>query len=249
MTQPICGGYQCTSTDLINAHIIPRGFARDIKGNHPHNLKISLDKVHPTQHGVYDPDILCEDCDGKLGKLDDYALEVCRRFSREHVIAPDGLFEMNNVDGDQFAKFVLSVLWRASITSRVEFKKISLGPYEMAAQKVIFGAAPLDSLPAYKLLLGRYQTRGGEFNPERNYTSPARLKIEGTNGWAFALHGFRVIAKIDRRPLPPMLEPAIVNGSTRLIGVFVPYHETPEGKAMWEMKKADLARLARRKPL
>jgi hypothetical protein len=248
MTKLICRGYQCASTDLIDAHIFPRGFARDIMGDHTHNLKIMMDRVQTTQHGVYDPNILCESCDGKLGKLDDYALEICRRFPREHVIAPDGLFEMNTVDGDKFAKFVLSVLWRASITSRVEFRKVSLGPYEASAQKIIFGAAPVDSLPAYKLLLGRYQTRGGELNPDRNYTSPARLKIEGTNGWAFALHGFRVIAKIDRRPLPAVLGPAIVNGSTRLIGVFVPFHETPEGKAMWAMKKADLARLAQRKP-
>jgi len=113
MNQPVCCGYQCNSTDLINAHIIPRGFARDVRGNHPHNLKISLDKVHPTQHGVYDPRILSEACDGKLGKLDDYGLEVCRRFPREHIDTRDGGYEMANVDGDQFATFVLSVLWRA----------------------------------------------------------------------------------------------------------------------------------------
>jgi metal-dependent amidase/aminoacylase/carboxypeptidase family protein len=72
----VCRGYQCTSTDLIKAHIIPACFAREIMGSRRHNLKISLDKVHPTQHGVFDPNILCGNCDGILGKLDDYALEV-----------------------------------------------------------------------------------------------------------------------------------------------------------------------------
>jgi hypothetical protein len=246
MDQPLCRGYQCNSTILIKAHIIPGGFTRDIMGNHSHNLKISVDNVHPTQHGVFDPLILCKTCDGKLGKLDDYALEVCRRFSREHIRTRDGGFEMASVDGDKFATFVLSVLWRAAITSRVEFRKVSLGPYEAAAREVIFGAKPLGSLSAYELFLGRYEAHGNNFNPERNYTSPARLKIEERNGYAFALHGFRIIAKLDRRPLPPIFRLAIVNGSTKLNGPFVSFHSTPEAKGMVEMKKAEVARLARR---
>jgi hypothetical protein len=245
-TMPVCRGYQCTSTDLIKAHIIPACFAREIRGSHQHNLKISLDKVHPTQHGVFDPNILCGNCDGILGKLDDYALEVCRRFPREHLKTEDGGFEMRNVDGDRFAAFVLAVLWRASITSRVEFRKVLLGPYEDEAREVIFGAKPLHKMAAYQLLLARYTPPSGNFNPAGNYTSPARLKLGGANAWAFALHGFRIIAKIDRRPLPAGFHLIVANGRTTLNGPFVPYHATAEGRAMAEMKKADLARLARR---
>jgi hypothetical protein len=231
-TQPVCRGYQCASTDLIKAHIIPACFAREIMGSHPHNLKISFDKVHPTQHGVFDPNILCGSCDGVLGKLDDYALEVCRRFPQEGKKPGDGGFEMSSIDGDKFATFVLAVLWRASITSRVEFRKVSLGPYEDEANEVIFGAKPVHRMPAYQLLLARYTTPFGYFNPAGNYTSPARLKVQGANAWAFALHGFRIIAKIDRRPLPPGFHLIVANGRTKLNGPFVPYHATAEGKAM-----------------
>jgi len=119
---------------------------------------MSLDKVHPTQHGVYDPGILCADCDGRLGKGDDYALEVCRRFARDHKTIRGGLFEMHNVDGDRFATFVLSVLWRASISSRVECRSVSLGPYESEACEVIFGAKPLHAMTAYQLSPARCLT-------------------------------------------------------------------------------------------
>ncbi|MGC2411483.1 MAG: hypothetical protein WA459_02155 [Stellaceae bacterium] len=246
MSPPICHGYQCNSIDLIEAHIYARGFARDMMEDHTHNLKITLDKVQATQHGVFDPGILCATCDGTLGKLDDYALEVYRRFPREHIRTRDGGFEMPNIDGDRFATFLLSLLWHAAITSRVEFRKVSLGPYETAASEVIFGARPLRSLPAYQLLIGRNVPGGLNFNPERNYTSPARLKIAERNGYAFALHGFRVIAKLDGRPLPPMFRISSVNGSTKLNGPFIPFHSTPEGKAMVEMKKAELVRSMRR---
>jgi len=130
---------------------------------------------------------------------------------------------MPNVDGDKFATFVLSLLWRAAITSRAEFRKVSLGPFEAPACEVIFGATPLSSLPAYELLVARYAVSGTSFNPERNYTSPSPLKIVGRNGYAFGLHGFRIIAKLDSRPLPSTFRLAIVNGNTKLNGPFVSF--------------------------
>jgi len=119
--------------------MVPRGFARRIKGDQKHNLKISMNEVGATHHGVYDKHILCQDCDGKLGELDDYALNVCRRFPKEHSFGSDGMFEMRNIDGDKFATFILSVLWRASISSRPEFRKVSLGSFCNQAHDVIFG--------------------------------------------------------------------------------------------------------------
>jgi hypothetical protein len=72
-------------------------------GDQKHNKKISMDRVDTTHHGVYDKHILCQKCDGKLGDYDDYALDVCRRFPKEHSVVPDGMFEMKNIDGDKFA--------------------------------------------------------------------------------------------------------------------------------------------------
>ncbi|MET0709152.1 MAG: hypothetical protein ABWY82_20265 [Tardiphaga sp.] len=34
--------------------------------------------------GEYDRDILCRDCDNKLGVFDDYAIDVCRAFKKKH---------------------------------------------------------------------------------------------------------------------------------------------------------------------
>src|ERR1019366_3744706 len=164
---------------------------------HTHNMKISLDNVGTTQHGVYDSKILCKDCDNKLGKYDHYALDVCRRFPRDHITLDKGMFEMADVDGDIFSKFVLSVLWRASITSRPEFRKVMLNTYESEVCEVIFGAKPLRSMASYELLIARYTSV--RIDPERSYTFPARSKIDGLDGWIFALGGFRVIAKMDPR--------------------------------------------------
>ena len=90
-------GVACTSTTLIEAHIIPRGFARDVMAGHSHNVKISTSNVGITQHGVYDLRILCAVCDGNLGQYDDYALEVFRRFPNERVVSGDGTYTMSDV--------------------------------------------------------------------------------------------------------------------------------------------------------
>ena len=236
-----CHGYNCSNTKLIKAHIIPRGFARVMMDGHKHNIKITIDNVGMTQHGIYDPNILCNECDNKLGEYDDYALDICRRFPKEHVVNSDGLFEMANVDGDLFSIFVLSVLWRASITSRQEFRKVALGAYETEAQSVIYKGTPLNGMPSYQLLVARYTS--AKIRPERNYTSPTPFTIAGLNGWGFALGGFRVMAKIDPRPLPNELGQAIVNGSTRLVGAFVNYDTTTEGLSMLNMAWSNRARL------
>jgi hypothetical protein len=208
---------------------------------HTHNMKISQTTVGITQHGVYDSKILCKDCDGKIGIYDNYAVDVSRRFPKEHIACGDGTFEMVNVDGDKLAKFILSVLWRASISSRPEFRAVRLGVYESKACEVIFGIAPLSSMPEYELLLGRYTST--KINPARNYTAPSIFKIAGLNGWGFALGGFRVMAKIDSRRLSHELRSAVVNDNTRLWGAFVNYEGTTEGQAMFKMAHVQYARL------
>jgi hypothetical protein len=85
------------------------GFARDVMGDHKHVLLISKNSFRPTHHGLWDKNLLCAECDRALGDLDHYALDVCRRFLGEHRVM-DRYFVMENVDGDQFAKFILSVL-------------------------------------------------------------------------------------------------------------------------------------------
>jgi hypothetical protein len=232
-----CRGYQCTNTDVIEAHVIARVFAKDVRGAQRHNLLISRDNVRHTQLGVFDRKILCGACDGKLGKLDNYAASVCRCFPSRHTIRADGLFEMTAVNGDRFATFVLSVLWRASISSRPEVAKVSLGSYEDRAREVIFGAKPLSDIPEYELFIERYYRGIGQrFNPAGNYTMPARMMTRLT-GWYFGLNGFRILAKLA--PWPAQYPGQPVNGNDRLVGSFVDYKLTTEGQAMIANKLAE----------
>jgi hypothetical protein len=117
-----CHGFRCASTTLIKAHLVPQAFGRAVKSMNGPNTRVSERVVsRKAQHGLFDPNILCADCDGYLNtKYDDPAARFINRFeflpgeldlSRSH-------FEKPNVDGDMLCGFVLSVLWRCSISQR-----------------------------------------------------------------------------------------------------------------------------------
>jgi len=218
-----CRAPECTSTDLCKAHIVPRGFAKDVQRDNATNLRLSADGSRRAKPplGDYDTEILCADCDRLLGQLDQYALETFKRFDDvprrvgRMILLPD-------VDGDRIARFVLSVLWRASISRREPYTKISLGPFEDRAAHASFGRTSLTDFPEYELLAFRYHSNDG-FDPRRFYSAPTHSRSEGVNTISIALAGIRLVAKIDKRPLHPEIRPVVVNGNDTLHALVVDY--------------------------
>ena len=64
--------------------------------------------MHFPQLGETDRNILCAECDGILGKNDEYAVRACREFKADNPNANP--FEMVSIDTERFSKFVLSYL-------------------------------------------------------------------------------------------------------------------------------------------
>lgn len=91
--------------------------------------------------GEYDGNILCAECDNiKIGQLEDYASKVLYsgNLSKNNLLKisafpnPGGTAHtlVENLLYSEFKLFLLSILWRASISSRDYFNKVQLGPYE-----------------------------------------------------------------------------------------------------------------------
>jgi hypothetical protein len=234
-----CHGLNCSSNELIEAHIIPAGFARLVTGPGP-NVVMRMDRIRQAnpQLGEYDPAILCAQCDGQLGVFDDYVVEVCKSFSaKARRVDGTRLFEIPGFDGDKFAKGILAILWRASISKRRTFARVSRGPHETVARDVLFGAKPPSAFRQFELLVARYENR----KHWGLYTVPVRNK-QPLNLYAFSLCGFSIIAKIDNRRFPRGVRPCIVNGSDALRGIYADFNETPEARAIVDMMQAHIYR-------
>jgi hypothetical protein len=210
---PNCHGPSCVGTNLIKAHIIPSSFAAYIRGDDPKvpNVQLTLtnSKNAQPQLGDYDPSILCERCDGRLGLLDDYAIGVTRDFPTKAVRTGD-FYIMPDVDGDRLARFFLSVIWRAAVTSRPNFAEIELGPYTDTVRDVVFSGASMDANTTLQVALERFES--AYFDASRMFSIPRPAKSGGLNGYGFMLGGFRAFVKIDRRVLPGIQINGVLNG-------------------------------------
>jgi hypothetical protein len=235
-----CRGLNCANTKLINAHILPRGFARLIRAEPKAELlKLTADGVGPAlpQLGETDRNILCADCDALLGKCDAYAIEVCRSF------APDSPhsdpFEMRSVDTEQFSKFMLSYLWRASISASGRYcGVVTFGwLYEPLAREIIFGSRSLTEIFAFKLFVMRL--RSNKHDVTRITTDPIRFKFEKLNAYSFLLCGFRIIAVLDGQELARHFDGLIINRTKVFRGSYYQFDGSPEHLKLVEMLTAN----------
>lgn len=237
-----CRGLNCECTTLIEAHIIPKGFARFIRGDQ-YNMTLTLENVvrAKQQLGYSDKAILCADCDHKLGELyDEYALNVCRSFEEKHIELRENVFELADVDGDRFAKFVLSLLWRGSISSLPDYSSVKLGQYENMTRDVLFGTMPLSSVPDFQVLIQRYTSQ--HFDPVKFYSIPVQAPFDGMHSYGFGLAGFRITAKLDPKPLQSDWSQFILNGNTAMRGFFIEIESTSEFQKIAQIQVADIKR-------
>ena len=222
-----CHGFQCSSTSLIRAHIIPKGFARFLRQDGS-NIRISAKAVGTArqQLGEYDDQILCESCDNKLGTFDKYAVEICRTFPQHHIRTGPDKFEFPNFEGDKFCKFVLAVLWRSSISKRTPFVPVQLGPYENVARDILFGARPLSDIPGFDVFAERYTST--KTDPMAWLFHAVKKPMFGRTGYGLVLGGFRILAKVSNAKVPAEFRPFVLNGKDTMRGWFIVLEETPE---------------------
>lgn len=58
----------------------------------------------------------------------------------------------------------------------------------------------------------------------------------------FGLNGFRIGAKIDKRPFPPIVGPYVINRTGIFRGLVVELESTPEFSSMVDIAVADMRR-------
>jgi hypothetical protein len=234
-----CHGYGCSSTELIKAHLTPRSIGRHVQGESGPNLLLSRTRyTKALPLGLYDPNILCEMCDGLLNtRYDDPAFELLKAFSSSRQkIETNGVnayFEMEGVDCDLLCGFVLSILWRYAISALPDASEVKLGPYRDRAGEVLWDIKPLVSFPEFQVVCQRYTK--GPVDTEKMYSSPVNMRGSDFNAYGFSMLGFHFLAKVDRRPFPSIYTPYVMNGRSLLRGYFVDFHDTPQGRGAREM--------------
>ena len=117
------------------SHIIPEFMYKDIKNAKSQIFRMRMpygDRLKPILTGYYEKPLLCTECEKKIGLWESYAEKVLN--GSTHFQMPvvsktkdDLIQSVTGIDYTSFKLFLLSIIWRASVTNQPFFKEVSLG--------------------------------------------------------------------------------------------------------------------------
>jgi hypothetical protein len=145
---------------LKQSHIIPDFMYANLFDEH-HKLHMFAPaqylegnrRVARPASGEYEADLLCQNCDNVvIGRYETYgrrALYAGTNESQDYPVLEHGVTEtgvpvtrITDLDYRAFKLFLLSILWRASISTRPFFCSVHLGPYEEQIRRMVFEGDP-----------------------------------------------------------------------------------------------------------
>ncbi len=159
--------------------------------------------------GTYDPRILCNSCDEKLGIYDEYAKAFLSRRDYIYTDGCPGFVFLDNADVNKISIFIASYIWRASLTTFKEFSSVNLGIRHTENLRKIFVAdRPTLDCSDYEVILAKYSLDGLTKPVERQVLLPtmSRAFSHGINCYEGLLPGlYKFWLKVDQRKFPDHL--------------------------------------------
>ena len=228
---------------LIRAHIIPASFFKSLRadnGDVPH-LMTDLPGEFPKKSpiGVYDKTILCRVCGDQFAQWDEYGFKTLvdgekqlkPLYDQQKLMA----FILPQVDTDQLKRFLLSVLWRASVSSQDFYKQVNLGAYQDKVQSILVNNTALDK-DEYSFFISRFDDQ--YFGS--TMLDPRLERWDGVNYYRIYLGGFIAHMKLDKRPSSPSFAPFVQKGTSDLIVLARELKTSAEFEIMQQIVKQNL---------
>ncbi|MBF0290387.1 MAG: hypothetical protein HQM14_21450 [SAR324 cluster bacterium] len=133
---------------VCKSHIIPEFLYTPLYDDKNHKfMVVSTDpnefNRNPSQ-GVYEK-LLCRDCETVLGVYESYAKGVLLQKIKEGITSSGKRFVVSGLDYAKVKLFLLSILWRAGITTRPEFSIVKLRKHSEILRQMILDQQPGES--------------------------------------------------------------------------------------------------------
>ncbi len=199
----ICKGCN-TDRKLVRSHIIPESFFRDLRGDEDTLKLVPTEKgkfVKRSPIGVYDEEILCSECEKIFQEVDDYAAKKLLQEKNFEEIKDNGEligYKINDLDVALFKRFVISVLWRASISSKEFYRNINLGKIEDQAKQLIWRKSA-GHPHEFSFVLGKFIDTG---TISKSIFDPHPEVWFGRRYYRFYMGGFVLYVKADSQLTP-----------------------------------------------
>jgi hypothetical protein len=228
---------------LAKAHVIPRSFFKRVRGKAKYSTELRASKKAVTekfqQAGHYDCEILCEDCERKFTPYDTHGFSVFTKvFENQNIYRDPNGFEcaylLPNVDFRLLKLFVLSVLWRASVSRLHFYRNVDLGQRHEDKIKSLIASDTIEHADDYQLVSSHQK---GHPYP-KVILEPWKRRVEHVNYVQFYLPDVQILVKVDKRPLPDFLRKIMVTPKPPHYMVLFPYKGSDEAAYFEGMKAA-----------
>ena len=203
---------------LIDAHIIPRPFFRTKEPDGVPKFLSNTDGTYPKRApvGIYDPNILCAKCDGRLGRWDEYGVELFVQGLGDFTPVIEGgdlvAFRQDRFDYSRLRLFVLSVLWRAHLSSHDMFRRVELGERAARLRDMIESGVPGESTE-FSIALSAFTVHGKIPSIGIPIADPFMETWDGVHSCRISFGIVTAYVSVDQAPLPrALMEMGVVEG-------------------------------------
>lgn len=212
----LCG----ENKNLIDAHIVPKALIREILPSDGKALMI-IEKGLPftpkSWSGEYDSEILCSSCDAYLGIFEEIGINILRSVESYETIVSSvdqrvKVYKLIDFNYVSFKLFILSILWKASISKRFAYEAVCLGSYENQVKQMLLNK-DFGKDEEFSVFIGKY--RPSEINEYQQVKhvmhkvmmSPLKIRIDNITYYELPLLEYMVYVKVSNRPVPRRVLP------------------------------------------
>lgn len=218
---------------IKKSHIIPRkffkkasdniskGFAPVNPGDKASRLYSKKSKSIQIQSGIHVPDILCGDCEQKLGVFDNYAQTILLEDKYVEKDDNENLWKIPNIDYTRLKLFFMSVLWRSQICDHVFFSALKLtSDLEAQLRDMIIKENSDVENKLSVILLRESGEEANNFSVYR-WDKPCEM-------YKFRLGNYTFIIKVDENSWSDSFQKYMLKPEQDLLIPVRPYKETKE---------------------
>lgn len=223
----LCGNW----SELCDSHALPNSLFRNVfRQSAGKAVVVTDDASTPTCYSSdsWDTELLCRACEDLLNeRYDKYGVEALRGGAGGVVHGADGV-TFTNVDRRRLRMFVLSVLWRMSVSSHRSYSNIDLpSSWEEELHEALHVGKPV---PRSRYTVAIYRLRdstdrGGFSNEDLQaiIMSPFARKFPGFISICFLFFGFFIEVFLPKVPKAYSARPGVLFGASPIF--FAPYLE------------------------
>lgn len=177
---PVCKLCGSEGDNFPKSHIIPKFMFKNLKDAKSRIMRLRMpagQQLRSIPDGIYEKPLLCSDCELSLSKYEGYAEKAL--YGSTHIKVPratpvpgTSFQSVTDIDYTNFKLFLLSILWKASVSSREFFDEVNLGAeHETAIAKLLLmkDAGAEDQYPVLMIIpKGAIGRDIGVLQPYRN---------------------------------------------------------------------------------